>query len=85
MSAICVHCDSETTISKAYKNVSNEKTRHFRLRHEYVRQLIDEIILVVCIRSNYNLANLFMKGFSRDLIRTKSNGMGLKPLDTSHQ
>jgi hypothetical protein len=79
MPAISFHCDSEATMSRAYSKVYNGKSKHISLRHEYVRQLIlDGIITIVYVRSNSNLADLFTKGLSRELVRITSIGMELK-------
>ena len=79
MPAISLYCDSEPTMSKAHSNVYNGKSRHISLRHEYVRQLIvDGIITIVFVRSSKNLVDPFIKGLSRDLVKSTSNGMGLK-------
>jgi hypothetical protein len=80
MPAISLHCDSEATLSRAYSKVYNGKSRHISLRHEYVKQLIiDGIITIVYVRSSKNLADPFTKGLSRDLVKSTSSGMGLKP------
>ena len=80
MPAISLHCDSQATMSKALNKIYNGKSRHISLRHEFVRQLISEgIITIVYVRSCKNLADPFTKALSRDLIRSTSAGMGLKP------
>jgi hypothetical protein len=80
MPAISLYCDSESTMSKAHSKVYNGKSRHISLRHEYVRQLIvDGIITIVFVRSSKNLADPLTKGLSRDLVKSTSSGMGLKP------
>ena len=80
MPAISLHCDSQATMSKALNKIYNGKSRHISLRHEFVRQLISEgIITIVYVRSCKNLADPFTKVLSRDLIRSTSAGMGLKP------
>uniref|UniRef100_A0A2N9HD70 Reverse transcriptase Ty1/copia-type domain-containing protein n=1 Tax=Fagus sylvatica TaxID=28930 RepID=A0A2N9HD70_FAGSY len=80
MPAISVYCDSQATMSKAYSKIYNGKSRHISLRHEYVRQLIEDgIISIVYVKSSSNLADPFTKGLSRDLVRVTSIGMGLKP------
>ena len=80
MPAISLHCDSQATMSKALNKIYNGKSRHISLRHEFVRQLISEgIITIVYVRSCKNLADPFTKALLRDLIRSTSAGMGLKP------
>ena len=66
-------------MSKAYSKVYNVKSRQINLIHIYVRRLIvDGIITIVYVRSSKNLANLFTKGLSRDLLKSTSSGMSLK-------
>jgi hypothetical protein len=80
MSAISIYCDSQATMSKAYSKIYNGKSRHISLRHEYVRQLIEDgVISIVYVKSNRNLADPFTKSLSRDMIRVTSIGMRLKP------
>lgn len=80
MPAISVHCDSQATMSRALSKVYNGKSRHISLRHDYIRQLIyDGIITIIYVRSCNNLADPFTKGLPRDLIRSTSIGMGLRP------
>lgn len=80
MPAISVHCDSQATMSRVLSKVYNGKSRHISLRHDYIRQLIsDGIITIVYVRSCNNLADPFTKELPRDLIRSTSVGMGLRP------
>ena len=80
MPAISLYCDSESTMSKAHSKVYNGKSRHISLRHECVRQpIVDGIITIVLVRSSKNLVDPFTKGLSRDLVKSTSRGMGLKP------
>uniref|UniRef100_A0A2N9HML0 Integrase catalytic domain-containing protein n=1 Tax=Fagus sylvatica TaxID=28930 RepID=A0A2N9HML0_FAGSY len=68
MSAIFIYCDSQATISKAYSKIYNGKSRHISLRHEYVRQLVEDgVISIVYVKSSGNLADPFTKGLSRDM------------------
>jgi hypothetical protein len=80
MPAISVYCDSQATMSKAYSKIYNEKSIHISLRHEYVKQLIeDDVISIVYVKSSSNLADPFTKGLSRDLVQVTSIGIRLKP------
>jgi hypothetical protein len=80
MPAISVYCDSQATMSKAYSKIYNEKSIHISLRHEYVKQLIeDDVISIVYVKSSSNLADPFTKGLSRDLVKVTSIGIRLKP------
>uniref|UniRef100_A0A2N9IZW8 Reverse transcriptase Ty1/copia-type domain-containing protein n=1 Tax=Fagus sylvatica TaxID=28930 RepID=A0A2N9IZW8_FAGSY len=70
ISAISIYCDSQATMSKAYSKIYNGKSRHISLRHEYVRQLLEDgVISIVYVKSSGNLADPFTKSLSRDMVK----------------
>jgi len=82
ISSISLHCNSQITMSKAFSKVYDGKTKHISLRHEYIRELIsDMIITIVYVRSCNNLANPFTKCLSKDLVRSIIVSMSLRPLN----
>lgn len=84
MSPNAIHCDSASTIAKAYSQVYNGKSRHIGVRHSYVRELIkDGVITIDYVRSNLNLADQFTKPLPKELVYKMSQGMGLKPIGKS--
>lgn len=82
VSKVLIHCDSQTTLDRAFTEVYNEISKHRGLRHSFVGKLIkDEIISLTYVQTSYNLADLFTKPLIRDLVMTTSRGMGLKLLE----
>lgn len=72
-SSIPILCDNQATLGRAYNEVYNSKSRHVSLRHDYVRKLIkDEIISLVYMKLNDNLADPLTKMFTRESMRTTS-------------
>ncbi|KAJ9557194.1 hypothetical protein OSB04_011808 [Centaurea solstitialis] len=64
-----MYCDSEATPSKVYNSIYNGKSPHIGLRHNYVRQLIENgTISIVYIKSYGNLADPLTKPLTRGLI-----------------
>ena len=47
MPPVSIYCDSQATLSRAYSQVYNGKSRHIRLRHSYVRQLITDGVITI--------------------------------------
>ena len=79
--SISLHCDSQVAIGRAKNKLYNGKQRHMRLRHNIVKQLINNsVIALEFVRSKKNLADLLTKGLSRKLVHDASRGMGLKPI-----
>ncbi|GJX43983.1 retrovirus-related pol polyprotein from transposon TNT 1-94 [Tanacetum coccineum] len=71
---------SKVALSIAYNSVYNGKSRHLRLRHNYVRQLVENGTLsVVYVKSCRNLAYPLTKPLTRDLVSVTTRDMGLKP------
>ncbi|KAL6335067.1 hypothetical protein AAG906_026447 [Vitis piasezkii] len=67
--AICIHCDSQSTIGRVQSSMYNGKPRHIRRRHNTVRQLLaNRIISIDYVKSKDNLADPLTKGFSRDQV-----------------
>nr|GEX94660.1 retrovirus-related Pol polyprotein from transposon TNT 1-94 [Tanacetum cinerariifolium] len=65
MPAMSLHCDSQSTLSKAY----NGKSRHISLRHAYIKELIsNRIITIEYIRFCKNLMDPFIKGLPKDIV-----------------
>jgi hypothetical protein len=88
MSAIFLYCDSEATMSRAYNNIYNGKSRHISIRHGYIWELITNgVITIVYVKSVNNLADPLTKRLFRDMVWKTTNGMGLKPVikDTSNR
>ena len=81
VSPISVHCDSATTLAKAYSHVYNGKSRHLGVRHSAICELITHgVITVDFVRSQQNLADHLTKGLARDLIQKLVKRMGLRPI-----
>ena len=79
--AICIHCDSQSTIGRAQSHIYNGKSRHIRRRHNTVRQLLSNGIMTIeYIRSKENIADPLTKGLTREQVSKSSRGMGLKPM-----
>lgn len=82
VTAICIHCDSQSAIGRAQSTMYNGKSRHIRRRHNTIRQLLSTgVISIDYVKSKDNIADPLTKGLSRDLVYKSSRGMGLKPLN----
>ena len=78
---ICIHCDSQSAISRAQSNMYNGKSRHIRRRHNTIRQLLSTgVISVDYVKYKDNIADLLTKGLNRELVEKSLKGMGLKPV-----
>lgn len=80
MPYVPIYCDSEATLLSIYNTVCNVNSRHVRLRHNFVRQLLDNgTIKVVYVKTTKNLADPLTKALTRDLVTSTTRVMGLKP------
>ena len=79
--SVSMHCDCQAAISIAKNKAFYEKSRHIRLRHEIVKQLlIDESISIDYVKSKVNLVDYLTKPLGRKLILETSNRLRLKPI-----
>jgi hypothetical protein len=77
---VCIHCDCQAAIARAKSKIYNGKSRHIRLRHNIVRQLIENgIISLDFVRSERNMANPLTKPLARKLVSETLRGIGLIP------
>ena len=69
ISLICIHCDSASTLAKAFSQCYNGKSRHLGLRHSSVRELITQgVITIVYVRIHRNLADHLTNSLARDCV-----------------
>ncbi|GJU51733.1 zinc finger, CCHC-type containing protein [Tanacetum coccineum] len=76
---ISIRCDSASTLSKAYSQMYNGKSRHLAFRYSMIRELItNRVVSIEFVRSQQNLADHLTKGLAKDLVLKSAEGMGLK-------
>ncbi|XP_071900903.1 uncharacterized protein [Coffea arabica] len=77
---VSIHCDCQAAIAIAKNKSYNCKSRHMRLRHDVVKQLLrDGIISIDYVKSELNLADPLTKPVGRKLILQTTKEMGLRP------
>ena len=81
MPAILINCDNQSVIVKVNSSKDNAKSsRHVKRRLKSVRKLRNSgVIVVTYVHTNKNLAYLFTKGLSRNVIESASREMGMIP------
>nr|GEV89757.1 zinc finger, CCHC-type [Tanacetum cinerariifolium] len=78
---IFIRYDSVATLTKAYSQMYNEKSRHLGVRHSMIRELIlNRVVSIEFVRSQQNLADHLTKRLARDLVIKSDEGMGLNGL-----
>ena len=76
---ICIHCDSQTPIGRAWSFMYNGKSRHIRRRHNTVRQLLSSrIITIDYVKSSDNVSDPLTKDLVREAVKRSSKEMGLR-------
>ena len=78
---LCIHCDSQSAISRAQNSMYNGKSRHILRRHNTIKQQLSTgVISIDYVKSKDNIADPLTKGLSRELVGKSSKGMRLKPV-----
>ena len=78
--SIYVHCDCQAAIARVKSKIYNGKSRHIRMRHSVVQQLLESgVVSLDFVRSELNLADPLTKPLGRRLVVQTSKGMGLLP------
>ena len=79
-----IHCENQATIARTRNKIYNRKSRHIRLRHKIVKQLLDDgIISLDYVRPELNISDPFTKPLGRKLVENTSRGMGLMSMTES--
>jgi len=83
---VSIHCDNQATIATAKNKIYNGKSRHIRLRHKIVKQLLDDgIISLDYVRSKLNISDPFTKPLGRKLVENTSRGMRFMSITKSQK
>lgn len=76
--SISIHCDCQAAIARAKNKMYNGKSRHIRLRHNIIKQLLESrVVSLDFVRSELNLADPLTKPLNKRLEEQTSRGMGL--------
>ncbi|KAK9714495.1 hypothetical protein RND81_06G098800 [Saponaria officinalis] len=76
--SVMLHCDSQSAIHVAKDKAYNGKSRHIRLRHNIVYNLIKfGVILLDYVRSESNITDPLTKALNRKLVSKTAKKMGL--------
>ncbi|GJX31181.1 hypothetical protein Tco_0241036, partial [Tanacetum coccineum] len=79
ISPISIRCDSVATLTKAYSQIYNGKSRHLGVRHSMIcKMIMNGVISIEFVMSQQNLADHLTKGLARDLVIKSAKGVGLK-------
>ena len=80
IASVCIDYDCQAAIACAKNKIYNGKSRHIRLRHNIVRQLIDNGVMSLdFVRSERKLADPLTKPLAIRLVSETSRGIGLIP------
>ena len=83
---MAIHCDSESTLVRAYSKVYNGKSWHISLRHDLVKRLITKgVVTFDYVNAKFNLADNFTKALPRNSIDYASIGIGLCLINTNER
>ena len=76
---LTIYYDNQAAIFQASSDCYNGKSRQVRLKHNYVRRLLEDgIISLQCVMSRLNLADSLSKGLGKELAVKNCNEMGIK-------
>nr|GFB72243.1 zinc finger, CCHC-type [Tanacetum cinerariifolium] len=74
-----IRCDSAATLTKAYSQMYNGKSKPLSVRHSMICELITNVVVSIeFVRSQQNPSDHLTKGLARDLVIKSAKRMGLK-------
>ncbi|GJR80847.1 integrase, catalytic region, zinc finger, CCHC-type containing protein [Tanacetum coccineum] len=76
---IPMYCDNKSIITLCYNNVQHSRSKHIYIRFHFIKEQVENIVVeLYFVNTEYQLADIFTKAISRDIIEFLINKLGMK-------
>nr|GFA20038.1 retrovirus-related Pol polyprotein from transposon TNT 1-94 [Tanacetum cinerariifolium] len=76
---IPMYCDNKSAIALCYNNVQHSRSKHIDIRYHFIKQqVMNGVIELYFVNTEYQLADLFTKALGRDIIEFLTNKLGMR-------
>nr|GEV31508.1 hypothetical protein [Tanacetum cinerariifolium] len=76
---IPMYFDNKSAIALCCNNVQHSRSKHIDIRYHFIKEQVEnEVIELYFVNTEYQLADLFTKALSRDIIKFLINKLGMR-------
>nr|GFA63175.1 hypothetical protein [Tanacetum cinerariifolium] len=76
---IPMYCDNKSGIALCCNNVQHSRSKHIDIRYHFIKEQVENgVIELYFINTEYQLADIFAKALSRDIIEILTNKLGMR-------
>ncbi|GJX66726.1 hypothetical protein Tco_0301069 [Tanacetum coccineum] len=76
---IPLYCDSQLAIAISYNPMQHSRTKHINVRYPFIKEHVENgIVELYFVRTEYQLADMFTKAFSKERIKHLVGRLGMR-------
>nr|GEV54062.1 retrovirus-related Pol polyprotein from transposon TNT 1-94 [Tanacetum cinerariifolium] len=76
---IPMYCDNKSTIALCYNNAQHSRSKHIDIRYHFIKEHVENgVIELYFVNTEYQLADIFTKALSREIIKFLINKLGMR-------
>ncbi|GJT76223.1 hypothetical protein Tco_1042948 [Tanacetum coccineum] len=76
---ISMYCDNKSTIALCCNNVQHSRSKHIDIRYHFIKEQVENgVVELYFVRTEYQLADIFTKALSREIIKFLIEKLGMR-------
>ncbi|GJW45054.1 retrovirus-related pol polyprotein from transposon TNT 1-94 [Tanacetum coccineum] len=78
---IPLYCDNKSAIALRCNNVQHSRSKHIDIRHHFIKEQVEnEVVELYFVRTEYQLADIFIKSLARERLNFLINKLGMRSM-----
>nr|GEZ06303.1 retrotransposon protein, putative, unclassified [Tanacetum cinerariifolium] len=77
---IPLYCDSQSAISISFNPLQHSRTKHIHTRYHFIKEQVENVIIELYVRTEYQLAYMFTKALPEDRFKYLIRRIGMRRL-----
>ena len=76
---IPLYCDNKSAIALCCNNVQHSRSKHIDIRYHFIKEQVENgVVELYFVRTDYQLADIFMKALPRERLNFLIEKLGMK-------
>ncbi|GKB97746.1 hypothetical protein Tco_0983883 [Tanacetum coccineum] len=78
---IPLYCDNKSAIALCCNNVQHSRSKHIDIRHHFIKEQVENgMVELYFVRTQYQLANIFIKPLTRERLEFLIKKLGMQSM-----